>query len=162
MSRLSDSKWNLMLGAFALVACAGGEYTSADFGEGPPGPDAPPPSQQGQSTPVPNFTGCQDPELDSDEGSFSGCGNACFECIADAEDDVNASVACIYGAACRAYFAAYADSVPDDGIVEGNILLTPNPQPAGGDDCENETDACGLCVCLSASADDCAELCASG
>src|SRR5690606_31467086 len=96
-----------MLLLLALGACSG-ETASSDFGEGKPGGSEPPPAtQNGESTPTPNFPGC--PE----------CSNTCFACLEEAGQDESAAFVCIGSAACQAYLAQLVDLNPEY-TPEGN------------------------------------------
>ena len=159
MSIPSFWKPHLVLAALGVMGCAG-EYTSNDFAEGPPGPDKPATAQRGETEPVRNFANCDD--LDSGEGSFAGCGNACFDCLARADEDLQSSLVCIYGAACRAYFAQDQDLVEDESVANGNLLGTPDVSLEQADICQGITDACALCLCEMDSQAECIGLCQSG
>lgn len=163
MSYESQSRCLLVSLGLLVAACASGEAVTPTYGEGPNGTEKPPVSQQGESTPVPNLVGCNDIDASAEAGSFSACGNACLQCIADVDDEDSVeTLACIYGAACQAYIAQFVDLVGDDGLdVDDNILLEPDaPPPEQGNDCEDLTDdPCGLCLCeegeLAACVDEC-------
>jgi hypothetical protein len=122
-----------MLLAAVFCSCGSGEAVTEDFAEGyPGGSQNPPATQQGESTPTPNFADC--PE----------CSNACLACIETAGNDDLAFLQCVNGPACQAYLAESGASVPEYGVSDDNILLTPAPPENG---CEQLDDACLACEC---------------
>ncbi len=139
----------IVLLALGVQACAG-EAATDDFGNGHPGGSEPPTSSPtGESTPIPNFPGCLE------------CYNTCYACVQDAGEDEGATLGCLFGTECRAYLAQFYDPVPDN-ETGGNILQTPDAAPqqsGGGGQCQNLTNACDLCVCLTGSEDSCQDQC---
>ena len=150
MSYSSRITW--ILGSLAVLsqACASGEAVPADYGDEVVGAERPP-AAQGDSTPEPNFAGCDGGNA-ANSSSVIACGNACQECIDSAdEEDTDAILTCIYGSACQAYFAQYVEQIDDNGqSPDDNILLEPEPpEIEQGDPCAGATDACELCLCAS-------------
>lgn len=141
MSKPCPPLW--MFVAALCVSCGSGEAVTDDFAEGyQGGSQSPPATQQGESTPTPNFADC--PE----------CSNACFACIEAAGNDDLAYLQCVNGASCQAYLAESGANVPEYGVSDDNILLVPEPPEQDG--CELLEDACLVCQCnFGVGADEC-------